>query len=223
MLKSSHGCNHYNIRENLFNLEKEMKCPRCMSDESWDHVTRCPVISQMRKQCYENVKEMLVKTKFYEEKVQEAQGLLSDIKKYLNGDREYVTSQAVIGFDKIFRGCVVKDWCGDDVNCESCQEFNRVIVKKSVEFYNKYWDHRYSCMNQKELKRKLVMDWHEKAKQEALNSEYPQVGKYVRECDENMEKRSTEYVKRWIQTISVMKGRSKRHKGNYKRKYFRTE
>ena len=118
----------------------------------------------MRKQYCENMKEKLVRTKLYEEKVQEVKGLLSDIKKYFNGDRDYVTSQAVLGFDKIFIGYIVKDWYRDDENCESYHEFNRIIVKKSVEFYNKCWDHRNSCMNQKELKRKMVMDWYEKAK-----------------------------------------------------------
>ena len=62
-------------------------------------------------------------------------------------------------------------------------------------------------MNQSEFKWKIVMDWHEKAKQEELNSEYPQAVKHVRDCDEKMEKRSTEYMQRWIQSISVIKSR----------------
>ena len=115
-------------------------------------------------------------------------------KKYLNSDREHVTSQEVIGFDKMFREYIVKDWHGDNENCESCNECNKIIVKKSIEFCNKFWDNRNSCMNQSEFKRKMVMDWHEKAKQEALNSEYPQAVKYVRDCDENIEKLSMEYT-----------------------------
>lgn len=205
VLKSSCGYNHCNIRENLFNKEKETKCPRCMNEESWDHVIRCPALEEMRNEYCENMKEMLSKIKFYENKVREVQGLLSDVKKYFKGEKDFVASQVLIGFDKIFRGYVVKDWCGDNETCESCHEFNKVIVKKSVEFYNTCWDHRNSCMNKKELKRKMVLEWHEKAKQDALNSEYPQVVKHVKECDENMEIRSTEYMQRWIQTISVIK------------------
>ena len=75
-----------------------------MNDESWDHIVKFPGISEMRDQYFKNMKEMLVRMKLYERKNQETQGMLSDIKKCLNGDREHVTSQEVIGFDKIFRG-----------------------------------------------------------------------------------------------------------------------
>ena len=74
---------------------------------------RCPGISEMR-EYFENMKELLVRTKIHERKNQETHGMLSNIKKYLNGDREYVTSQPAIGFDKIFRGYIVKDWHGDN-------------------------------------------------------------------------------------------------------------
>lgn len=50
------------------------------------------------------------------------------------------------------------------------------------------------------------MEWHEKEKIEALNREYPQVAKYVLECDEEMERKSTEYVQRWIRKLQVTKG-----------------
>ena len=66
------------------------------------------------------------------------------------------------------------------------------------------------------------MEWCEKEKHEALKGEYPQVTKYVRECDEDMEIKLTEYVQRWIRSLHVTKKRSEKHKGNDIRQFFGT-
>ena len=100
-----------------------------------------------------------MRIKTYEEKINETNDMLTDIKNYLGGRRDCVTTQGTIGFDKIFRGYIVKDWHGDDEDCESCHEINKIIVKKIVDFYAKFWDHRNSCLNESETKRKMVVDW----------------------------------------------------------------
>lgn len=66
------------------------------------------------------------------------------------------------------------------------------------------------------------MEWHEKEKCEALKGEYPQVVKYVRECDEDMEMKPMDYVQRWIRSLNVTKKRSEKYKGNDIRQFFGT-
>ena len=169
------------------------------------------------------MRETMMRTKTHEKKINETNNILLDVKNYLGGQRDCVTTQGIIGIDKIFRVYVVKDWYGDEEDCESYPEINKIIVKKSVEFYAKCWDHRNSCLNESETKRKMVMDWHENEKREALNGEYPQVARYVRECDENMERRSTEYMQRWIRSLNVIKKRTEKHEKNDLRRFFGTE
>lgn len=60
--------------------------------------------------------------------------MISDMKKYLDGNRDHVTTQAIIGFNILFRGHIVKYCHRNNEECESHHELNRVIVKKAWNF-----------------------------------------------------------------------------------------
>ena len=63
------------------------------------------------------------------------------------------TKQKEIGFKAFFRGWIVKDWFGNNELCNKYREWNRIIVRGYVGFYNECWAERnklfYSKDNQK--------------------------------------------------------------------------
>ena len=148
IIKNSCGFNPHAVRDSLINATKSGTYPRCMIDETWDHIVKCASTKTMRTDYLKNIRETLMRTKTHEKKINETNDIFSDVKNYLGGQRDCVTTQGIIGIDKIFRGYIVKNWHGDDEDCESHHEINKIIVKKSVEFYVKFWNHRNSCLNE---------------------------------------------------------------------------
>ena len=82
---------------------------------------------------------------------------MRDIKRYLNGEEEeFCTNQKVAGYDKLFRGLVVKEWI--DVN-EGKVDFhghNRVLIKICVSFYHECWKSRYIVLHLEEYKTNIL-------------------------------------------------------------------
>lgn len=60
-----------------------------------------------------------------------------DIRDYLNGVESVPGSQNVIGFKMLFRGYVVRDWFGGNVEETKYEKMNKVIVQSCVKLYNK--------------------------------------------------------------------------------------
>ena len=85
----------------------------------------------------------------YYEKVKESKNLknelnnfLCDIEKYLNSDNKFKTSQDIAGFKFLFRKYIIKDFFRNNEEYTVFFEFNKIIVKYSVEYYLKYWEQR---------------------------------------------------------------------------------
>ena len=58
--------------------------------------------------------------------------MIDDIEKYLTNREDYCTMQQVIGYNVIFRGFIVNDWFGKNVNDHKCGKCNKVITKLCV-------------------------------------------------------------------------------------------
>ena len=83
---------------------------------------------------------------------------IEDIVKYLNDDVEgdYETSQEFIGFKKLFKGMVVRDWKGADMKYYKYRTLNKILVRKCVYFYKEYWDHRSKAYYDEEKQRNRI-------------------------------------------------------------------
>ena len=122
--------------------------------------------------------------------------------------------QVIIGHDKLFRGCVVKEWHGGNEEHEGFLKLNKVIVKNSVEHCFKCWEQRNEWMNDPDVKRKQLLEWCEKEREQAQNSEYLQVTRHAQRHNENVEERSMEYMQRWLFSLNAMKKNSEKHNRN---------
>ena len=111
-LKCVYGFNHHGKRNTLINKGMvDSKCPRCGEDEDWEHVITCPSIQNIKEQYIDKLKEKLQKIARNEHDKEEVELIIDDIETYvMQRQKEYVTTQQVIGMDKIFKGWVVKNW-----------------------------------------------------------------------------------------------------------------
>ena len=51
---------------------------------------------------------------------------------------EWTASQKYAGIRELLRRCAVKDWKGLDFNYDKHNELNKLVIVKSVKFYNEY-------------------------------------------------------------------------------------
>ena len=63
---------------------------------------------------------------------------MNDIKGFLN--RQYLTNtwQVEVRYKAIFRGYIVKQWFDQHLTLPKYDDYNKVIIKKSIKFYTKY-------------------------------------------------------------------------------------
>ena len=59
------------------------------------------------------------------------------------------TLQYKVGVDKIFKGFIIKDWFGENEYAKY-RKWNKVLIKQSIEFYQKYWTERNEAYYQPE-------------------------------------------------------------------------
>ena len=81
--------------------------------------------------------------------VNEIISFCEDILVCLENDQEaeYETNQQHVGMTELFRGYVVKNWIGVDVNCKKHRYLNKIIARECVLFYNKCWKQRNQIMH----------------------------------------------------------------------------
>ena len=85
-----------------------------------------------------------------------------DITNYVNQEeKEYVTTQHLVGMELIFKEWVVKNW----LNIQQSQSYtmkklNKIIVKCSMIFYSKAWTYRNKIMHDDIKFREFVIDWY---------------------------------------------------------------
>ena len=97
-----------------------------------------------------------------------AEMIVSDIKRYINEeDQHYVMTQHVIGMELLFKGWVVRNWLNvqDDQQMEM-KQMNKIIVKISMMFYSKAWQHCNEVLHDKDKYREHVIEWHRRLNKE---------------------------------------------------------
>ena len=69
---------------------------------------------------------------------------VEDIIRYIENkeEEEYKTNQQYVGMQELFRGYVAVVWEGTNLNSKKYRMLNKIVAKKCVEFYMKYWKER---------------------------------------------------------------------------------
>ena len=145
--------------------------------------------------------------------------MVDDIEDFLNGNDRLKTKQRILGVSMIFRGFIVKDWHGDNVNCKEYLEFKKAIVKLCVAYYWKFWEERNEAKFKPEIRRKFVVEWYKRQIEKAKMSVSAEVRKYIREYELQVDDRPTDQIQRWFIGLNMVIKRAKDHKVNDIRRY----
>ena len=114
--------------------------------------------------------------------------------KYLNGNNQYATTQRFIGHDMLFRGFIVKDWCGNNEEYTKNRKLNKIFVKHCVRHYWKCWEDRNNWAKKPEIRRQRKIDWYKSEMNETRVNGNSEVMRYVRDHDVCVEHRSTDAI-----------------------------
>ena len=95
MIKCVYGFNHFGIRSTLINNnEIEESCPRCSTDETWEHVAKCVKTSEFCEDFITNLAKELLAVRQEKVSMNEIFDILKDILNFLedNNKEEYEIS-----------------------------------------------------------------------------------------------------------------------------------
>ena len=138
----------------------EAYCPRCDNVEMWDHVIKYNETIEIRKKF---IKSLLIDLLKYREEVNinEIIAFCEDILRYLEGEEneDYKKNQHYVGMKELFRGYIIVDQIGSDLNCMKYRIVNKVIVRKCVEFYNQYWKYRNEVSHHEVKQKERLRKW----------------------------------------------------------------
>ena len=124
---------------------------------------------------------------------------------------------------ELFRGYVVKVWFGINMNSDIYRALNKVVVKKCVEFYVKYWKHRNEAYHDTEKQKKRIKSWLTKEKEKAVNSVNLQVREYVKKFKIDEERSDIEKMKKWIMNLKKLQKKVEKFLTNDIRNYMLLE
>ena len=132
--------------------------------------------------------------------------MLEDVAIYFDESEEdeYQTSQQCIGIGEIFRGFIVKDWEGADFHCEKYSELNKILVANAVRFYNECWKDRNEWYFNERKQKERVVKWYHEIKREVEEKGPMQVKVFVRRSQLDVQRCSTETIKKWIRNASEL-------------------
>ena len=101
---------------------------------------------------------------------------------------EHNTMQSFIGIQILFRGWIVKNWeDSNETQPKKMHNTNKVIARHSVKFYAKAWQHRNDVMHDPVKHRSFVIDWYEQIKDLILAEKSPDIKKYLRSQELDVE------------------------------------
>jgi len=221
MMKCAHGFNHHGLRDSLTNNNViDDRCPRCQEVETWDHVMKCKETMKLRKEFMQKMLLALLKNR---EKVDvnEIMSFCEDILAYLENDQEveYETNQQHVGMSELFRGFVVKNWMSTDMNDKKYRYLNMIIVRECVHFYGQCWKHRNEIMHDPVKQKERLIKWYESEKEEGSQSVSRQMRMYVDKCKLDVERCTSDTIRRWIMNKRTMKKKVEKMPANDVRRH----
>jgi len=76
------------------------------------------------------------------------------------------------------------------------KQVNRIIVRKSVEFYSRAWKNHNEILHDKQRYRQYMIEWYERIKSKIRNRNEPEIKKYLR-AQELEVNRCSSYIRTW--------------------------
>ena len=139
---------------------------------------------------------------------------ISDIRKFLRqSEEDYETNQGSIGMKYLFRGFIIKVQTGVNFSQTKYVDCNHIIVKHYLLYYSYCWEDRNNKLHDRVMQRERVVNWYEKEKRKARQSQYPQVKKCMEKREVNLETLNTEYIRRWTYSLRVLKKNAEKYQG----------
>ena len=89
-------------------------------------------------------------------------------------------------------------------------DYNKIIVKHCLKYYWICWLDRNEIANNKIIQRDRVIRWYKNERELVINSKYPQVVKYTKDNEINVNNKSNEYIKRWIFILKEIRRQSEK-------------
>ena len=174
---------------------------------------KCQETIELRKKLIELLLTELLKQKPVEVNVNEIMAFCEDILRYLEEEteEEYETNQQFVGMKEVFRGHVVKDWQGTNLECKKYFVLNKIIVKHCVFFYSQCWKHRNLSMHDEDKQRDRLSKWYEKEKRKAENSEHNQIRLYVQKSKLDVIRCKCDTIRRWIMNLKRIEKRWRKY------------
>ena len=76
-------------------------------------------------------------------------------------------------------------------------KLNKIIIKKSVIYYSKAWNHQNESLHDPEKYRQYVLEWNEKLILRIEQGNKPEMTKYLRTYPLDISKCTNSYIRRW--------------------------
>jgi hypothetical protein len=205
-IKSATGYNHHGVRNKMVNAGLVSdRCPRCDDIEDWQHVVLCNSINHMKEAYLIDLEASLLKLKHGYSERETFELIIGDIRKYLWQQEEgYVTTQQEVGMKYVFRGWVVMNWINvNHRQSHVMKQANKIIARKSVEFYSKAWSNRNECFHDKDRFRSHVVEWYERIVTCINEGNRSEMKRYLRNQQLDVDKCDSSYIQLW--NVSILK------------------
>ena len=213
-LKCVVGFNHYGERDMTINSGlTDSKCPRCQSREDWEHVILCSAIQEQKEKYIQTLKSKIAKVKNIQHLEEPISWIVGDIEQYLKGEEtnEYNTTQGIVGMKMLFRGWVTKNWVNpNETQPKKMHTINKIIVKSSVMFYSEAWRHRNEMKHKPEAYKEFVKLWYSNVREMIERDNRPEVLRYARMQELDLDRCDSAYIVMWIKTILKMRKKAKK-------------
>ena len=121
-------------------------------------------------------------------------------------EEDYKMNQQHVGMQELFRGHVIIDWEGTNLNYPKHKRLNDILARKCVEFHTTCWKHRNKEFHDKPKQRQRIKKWYKRIN-EVKNGDEMQLKSYVRKHKINMERCKIDTTKRWTRSVTEIEKR----------------
>ena len=135
------------------------------------------------------------------------------------------TTQSIVGIKHLYRGWITKNWINiNEPPPMKMHTINKVIIKQSVIFYAKAWRHRNEILHDPNFNKEYTIKWYneefKRVVEIVVEGNKPEMVKYAKANELNIEQCSTSYIRHWILSLRDMWKKAKSERINDIRLYF---
>lgn len=209
MMKCVTGFNQYAMRDKLINKNVSDRCDMCGATETWIHVIKCPCLAE---QVTSFMDTMTEKIKPFGNENVDVKFMSDNLRKYLLGHDSITGSQLLIGYDKIFRGVIMRDWVSNNETEIKYTACNKVIVSLCTNFYLQQWKSRNERRHSHTLRRKRLTEWLDKEIADSKYENFPEAQRLILLGAEKVRNMSNDCIQKWLVQLHSVRKNSKKEK-----------